>query len=126
MAVWLFLGGLNGLVAVAAGAYGWHALAGDDGARTMFAIGAGYQMAHALALLAVAWLVTILQGRARIAAHCAGAAFTLGALLFSGSLYWFGLAAVVPVAGAAPVGGFLMMAGWLTLMGVAIFGPLRR
>ena len=125
MAVWLFFGGLNGLIAVAAGAYGWHALAGDDGARKMFEIAAQYQMAHALALVAVAWLASTRSGRALVPVHLAGAAFTLGIVLFSGTLYAFGLFAVVPVKGAAPVGGFLLMTGWLALMWIAVRRRVR-
>jgi len=125
LALWLFLGGLNGLLAVAAGAYGWHRLGGDEGARKMFEIGAQYQMGHALALLAVAWLATTRSGRALVPVHVAGAAFTLGIILFSGTLYAFGLFAVVPVEGAAPVGGALLMIGWLALMWIAVRGRLR-
>ena len=120
MALWLFLGALNGLVAVAAGAYGWHALAGDDGARKMFEIGGQYQMGHALALVAVAWLATRFNGRRRIPVYVAGAGFTLGIILFSGTFYAFGLTGIVPVEGAAPAGGFLLMIGWLALMWVAV------
>lgn len=120
MALWLFLGGLNGLVAVAAGAYGWHSLGGDDGARKMFEIAVQYQMGHALALLGVAWLATRLEGRRRIPVHLAGAGFTLGIILFSGTLYAFGLTGLVPVEGAAPIGGFLLMVGWGALMWVAV------
>ncbi len=119
MALWLFLGALNGLVAVAAGAYGWHSLAGDDAARKMFEIGVQYQMGHALALLAVAWLATRFEGRGRIPVHVAGAGFTLGIILFSGTLYAFGLTGIVPVEGAAPTGGLLLMIGWLALMWLA-------
>lgn len=120
MALWLFLGALNGLVAVAAGAYGWHALAGDEGARKMFEIGVQYQMGHALALVAVAWLATRFEGRRRIPVHVAGAGFALGTLLFSGTLYSFGLTGLVPVTGAAPVGGGLLMIGWLAVMWIAV------
>ncbi len=126
MAIWLFLGALNGLVAVAAGAYGWHSLAGDDGARKMFEIGVQYQMGHALALLAVAWLATRLEGRRLIPVHLAGAGFTLGIILFSGTLYAFGLTGLVPVEGAAPVGGMLLMIGWLALMWIAARSWLAR
>lgn len=114
--LWLFLGALNALISVAAGAYGRHG-ALDPAAREMFAIAVQYQMAHALALLAVAWLATRC-GCCRVLTipNIAGAAFALGILLFCGSLYWFGLYGLVPVTGAAPAGGFLMMAGWLALM----------
>jgi uncharacterized membrane protein YgdD (TMEM256/DUF423 family) len=118
--LWLFLGALNALMSVVAGAYGRHG-ALDPGGREMFAIAVQYQMAHALALLAVAWLAARDSGaRLLSVANFAGAAFTLGILLFSGSLFWFGLYGLVPVEGAAPTGGFLMMAGWLALMWHAI------
>jgi len=100
MALWLVLGAVNGLIAVAAGAYGWHRLGGDPGAREMFEIAAYYQMFHGLALLAVAWLVDR-GGRAARAAHVAGAAFTLGIVLFSGTLYVFILDGALPLQGAA-------------------------
>lgn len=119
MALWLFLGALNGLVAVAAGAYGWHALGGDEGARKMFELGVQYQMGHALALLGVAWLATRFEGRRKIPVHLAGAGFTLGIVLFSGTLYAFGLTGLVPVEGAAPLGGMLLMIGWAALMWIA-------
>ncbi|TVR99894.1 MAG: DUF423 domain-containing protein [Rhodospirillales bacterium] len=111
MRLWLTLGGLNGFMAVGAGAYGWHGLGGDP----MFMMAAEYQLAHALALLGVAWLATVATGRRALLVRLTGAAFVLGILLFSGTLYALALTATVPVAGAAPVGGFLLMAGWLLL-----------
>ena len=51
----LFLGGLNGLLSVAAGAYGRHG-ALEQAGREMFGIATNYQIAHGLGLLAVAWL----------------------------------------------------------------------
>ncbi len=118
--LWLFLGALNALISVAAGAYGRHG-ALDPAGREMFAIAVQYQMVHALALLAVAWLASRCDCcRLLTIPNVAGGAFTLGILLFSGSLFWFGLYGLVPVEGAAPAGGFLMMAGWLALMWHAI------
>lgn len=107
-------------MSVAAGAYGRHG-ALDPAGREMFAVAVQYQMAHALALLAVAWLAAR-NGGGRLAAapNLAGAAFAVGILLFSGSLYTFGLTGLVPVEGAAPAGGFLLMAGWLALMWEAV------
>lgn len=125
MALWLFLGALNGLVAVAAGAYGWHSLGGDEVARKMFEIAAQYQMVHALALLAVAWLATRFEGWWRIPIHLAGAGFALGIILFSGTLYAFGVTGLIPVEGAAPMGGFLMMIGWGALMWLAASSWIR-
>ena len=117
--LWLFLGALNGLVSVAAGAYGRHG-ALEAAAREMFGIAAQYQMAHALALVAAAWLASGHQGGWLTAPNASGAAFTIGILLFSGSLYWFGLTGLVPLEGSAPAGGFLLMFGWLALMWTAL------
>jgi uncharacterized membrane protein YgdD (TMEM256/DUF423 family) len=55
--LWLFLGGLNGLFSVAAGAYRQHG-ALEPAASEIFSIAAQYQMAHALALVGVAWLAS--------------------------------------------------------------------
>ena len=117
--LWLFLGALNGLISVAAGAYGRHG-ALEAAAREMFGIAAQYQMAHALALLAAAWLASGREGGWLTAPNASGAAFTLGILLFSGSLYWFGLTGLVPLEGSAPTGGFLLMFGWIALMWTAL------
>jgi uncharacterized membrane protein YgdD (TMEM256/DUF423 family) len=91
--LWLFLGGLNGLFSVAAGAYGRHG-ALEPAGREMFGIASNYQIAHGLGLLAVAWLASRHEGGWLTAPNVAGAAFTLGILLFSGSLY--GWAPVIP------------------------------
>ena len=115
--VWVLLAALNGLISVAAGAFSRHAML-DAGSREMIAIGSQYQMTHALALFAVAWLATESDLPWLSPVHVAGAGFTLGILMFSGSLYWLGITGDVPVPGAAPVGGFLLMLGWIAV-GVA-------
>ncbi len=119
---WLFLAALNGLVAVAAGAYGWHSLeVSDTGLSDIFAIGVQYQMWHALALFAVAWLASRRQ-RPAIAVAVAGWAFVAGIVLFSGSLYAFGIIGSVVVPYAAPAGGIFLMAGWAALIRAAFGG----
>ena len=64
------LGALSAFIAVAAGAFGAHALRArlDLGMLTAFETGARYQMYHALALMAVAWASEPLAGQA----HCGG------------------------------------------------------
>lgn len=123
MNAWLLLGALNGLIAVAAGAYGWHWLAvAESGLRDIFMVGVHFQMWHALALIGTAWVTDRTVGRARKAADLAGWCFVLGALVFSGTLYVLGLTGGVPVKFAAPVGGFLLMGGWIALMAAAWWG----
>lgn len=122
--IWLLCAGIHGLVAVAAGAYGRHA-ALDAGARELFAIGAQYQLAHALALVGVAWLAAGEAEGKLSPVHFAGAAFAVGALLFAGALYGFGLTGAVPIEGAAPLGGWLLMLGWLCLALTAVRNLVR-
>ncbi len=114
----LLLAAINGLLSVAAGAYGRHGPF-DAYAREMFAIASQYQITHALALLAVAWLASVAARDRRLVA-IAGAAFFVGIMLFSGSLYWFAIIGAVPFAGSAPAGGMLLMLGWLLLMVFAV------
>ncbi|MBK8909439.1 MAG: DUF423 domain-containing protein [Rhodospirillales bacterium] len=124
MPLWLFLGSLNGLIAVGASAYGWHALASEPALQKMFEIASFNQMVHGLAMLTVAWLATGGNRVTRVLVHAAGACFLLGLVLFSGTLYWLVLADTLLIRGAAPVGGMLLMAGWLLLMIVAAVAAL--
>ena len=118
---WLLVAAVGGLSGVAAGAWGWHGLAADQGAREVYATGVQYQMWHSLALLAVAWLAESRRGTPAAAwIKGAGFSFALGIVLFSGSLYFYGVAGDVPFAGAAPVGGFALMAGWAFLAVAAL------
>lgn len=112
---WLVLGAINGFLAIAAGAIGAHALAGRLDARDMklFETAAYYQLAHALALLAVAWLAERSPGQ-RLPG-VAGMSFLLGILLFSGSLYAIGLTGYRSFAPLAPFGGVCLLLGWLLL-----------
>jgi uncharacterized membrane protein YgdD (TMEM256/DUF423 family) len=115
---WVSLGALNGLIADAAGAYAAHWLkAADPVLANAFQTGVDYQIWHALALLAVAWLAerTESAGRKPWLARLAGLAFVLGIALFSGTLYVFGASGKVWMSGAAPAGGALLMAGWVLL-----------
>lgn len=122
--VWIVLGGLLGALGVAAGAYGRHG-ALEPAGREMVAIAVDYQLWHALALLAAAWLGGRFVGVSGWLAHAAGAAFLFGVILFSGTLYVFGLTGAVPVEGAAPAGGLLMIGGWIFLALAGILGRTR-
>ena len=73
-------------------------------------------MYHALALLAVGWLVE--RGHPR--AVLAGRLFIAGIALFSGSLYLLTLAGLRWMGAVTPLGGLAFIAGWLVL---ALGGP---
>jgi uncharacterized membrane protein YgdD (TMEM256/DUF423 family) len=108
------LGSLAALLGVAAGAFGAHALrqrlAPD--LLAVFEVGVRYNLVHALALLAVAWVCSRWPGRAP---RLAGALFVIGIVLFSGSLYLLALTGERGFAVLTPVGGLAFLAGWACL-----------
>ena len=111
--VWLVLGCVNGLMAVAMGAYGAHGFDGKpDYLADSFNVGVQYQMWHALALAAVAWASDRFP---HTLVRLAGFVFCIGIGLFSGTLYIFGTTGTLPLTGAAPAGGMSLMAGWALL-----------
>jgi len=112
------LGAGSAFIAVAAGAFGAHALRArlSPDLLAVFETGARYQMYHALALMAVAWAVTRWPGGL---AQWAGWLFVLGTLLFSGSLYALALSGIRWLGAITPLGGVAFLAGWACL-GVAV------
>lgn len=111
----LVLGALSGLLAVALGAFGAHALAGRLGPErhATFQTGVQYQMAHSLAALVAGGLA-----EAKIASATAlwgGAAFLVGIVLFSGSLYALTLSGRKSLGAITPIGGLFFLAGWVLL-----------
>ena len=113
---WVALGGLAGLLAVAAAAGAAH-LPVEAGEARAVASAVQMQGWHALALLSCG----VWGARGGGLTHAAGAAFALGALLFCGTVYAGALGG--PHLGVlAPVGGSLLMLGW-ALLGLS---ALRR
>jgi len=108
------LGAASGFVAVAAGAFGAHALKARLSSEmlSVFEVGARYQMYHALALVAVAWAAGRWPGPAALAA---GWLFVAGTVLFSGSLYLLALTGVRWLGAITPLGGAAFLVGWLCL-----------
>jgi uncharacterized membrane protein YgdD (TMEM256/DUF423 family) len=117
MRLWLCVGAANGFIAVAIGAFAAHGLDGQawQGARQWVETGAQYQMAHALALLAVAVLSGRAEGAARRWLAVAGWCFLAGLVLFSGGLFLMALAGVAGLGAVVPVGGLAFLAGWAAL-----------
>ncbi|HSR16397.1 MAG TPA: DUF423 domain-containing protein [Gemmatimonadales bacterium] len=111
---WLVLGALSAGIAVAAGAFGAHALRArlSPADLATFETGARYQMYHALALLAVAWLALRAPSSA---VQAAGWCFVAGTVLFSGSLYLLTLTGARWLGAVTPLGGVAFLAGWLAL-----------
>ena len=112
--IWLAIAALNGLISVAAGAFGAHGLRDKLSARHLevFETAARYQMYHALALLAVALLAS--RGATSLL-NASGTCFLVGIIIFSGSLYALALSGVDKLGMITPIGGLAMMAGWALL-----------
>lgn len=108
------LGALSAGIAVAAGAFGAHALRSrlDPASLAVFETAARYQMYHALAIFAAAWAI----GRWPAgAARWAGRCFIAGTILFSGSLYLLALTGIRWLGAVTPLGGAAFLAGWAAL-----------
>ena len=114
------LGALSGLISVAAGAFGAHALKGrlSDYHLGVFETAARYQMYHALALVLIGLLAL---SRPQTALQAAGGSMVAGTVLFSGSLYVLALTDMRWLGAITPLGGLAFMIGW----GLLAFSALR-
>ena len=108
------LGAASALLAVAAGAFGAHALHSRLSTEylAVFETAARYQMYHALGLVAVAWAVSRWPTGM---AQWAGWLFVAGTVLFSGSLYGLALTGTRWLGAITPFGGVAFLVGWFCL-----------
>lgn len=114
---WLVIGAVSGFLAVAAGAFGAHALAGfEERYLNVFKLAAQYQMYHALALV----LLGLLPAERRTAT--AGVGFAGGTIIFCGTLYLLALTKAGWWGAITPIGGVLFLVGWAALA----WSALRR
>lgn len=106
-------GALLAGLAVLLGAFGAHALKSSLPPPRLetFETAVRYQMYHALALLATAWLIT----RNAPGASTAALLFLIGVALFSGSLYLLVATGIGGLGIITPFGGVALIAGWLVL-----------
>ena len=106
------MGSVLAFLAVAAGAFGAHALRDRLSPEMLnaFEVGARYHMYHALAILAVAWASPRWPGSA-----LAGWLFLAGTVIFSGSLYGLSITGQRWLGAFTPLGGVAFLLGWLAL-----------
>jgi uncharacterized membrane protein YgdD (TMEM256/DUF423 family) len=107
----LVAGAVSGLLAVALGAFGAHALEDKLGADLMAIYGTGnaYHFYHCFALLAVGFAALHIDSRLLAAG---GYCFLAGTVIFSGSLYLLAVTGVRILGAITPIGGVLFIAGW--------------
>lgn len=115
------LGSIIGLLSVAAGAFGAHALRDQLDAKSLsiFETSARYQMFHALALIAVA---VAAERWPSPAVRVAGWAFVVGVVIFCGTLYLLAFGAPNFFGMITPVGGLAFLIGWGSLAVAALRG----
>jgi uncharacterized membrane protein YgdD (TMEM256/DUF423 family) len=107
--------GLAGLLGVALGAFGAHALHNVLAERQTAALwqtAVLYHLVHAVALLGLAGWTAGTEARLPSRLNAAAACWISGMLLFSGSLYGMALGAPRAFGWITPVGGLLLLAGW--------------
>ena len=106
---WTGWGAVNAFLAVAAGAFGAHALKAQLSERylAVFETAARYHLFHALGLLAIGSLAA--QG---LDVDRAGWAMLIGIVLFSGSLYALALSGVDKLGIVTPFGGLAFLVSW--------------
>jgi len=112
--------GVLGLVGVAAGAFGAHALRSrlDPTQLAIFETAVRYQMYHALGLGGVGLLVGRYSAQQLV---LTGWLFIIGTVIFSGSLYLLTLTGVRWWGAVTPFGGVALLVGW----GCLIWGVAR-
>jgi len=114
MKMWLFIAGINGALAVLAGAFAAHGLGPRLGPTytAAFTTAAQYHLIHAVAM-AVAALAA--RGAAKPRAQSAALLFLAGCVLFSGSVYLLVLTGIRAFAYIPPLGGLAFVAAWILL-----------
>ncbi|HEY4320001.1 MAG TPA: DUF423 domain-containing protein [Gemmatimonadales bacterium] len=106
-------GALFGALAVILGAFGAHALQARLDAHDLqtYETAVRYQMYHAFALFAAAWLISQRLPQAGRAAWL----FLAGIVIFSGSLYLLVATGQRWLGAVTPLGGLCFIAGWIYL-----------
>ncbi|MDA0748717.1 MAG: DUF423 domain-containing protein [bacterium] len=113
--IFLTAGAVSAFLGVAAGAFGAHGLRDrlEPHLMDVFEVGVRYQMYHAFALLATAWVISRWPGPY---GSIAGWLFVAGTVIFSGSLYVLSLSGVRWLGAITPLGGLCFLAGWVYLI----------
>ena len=117
--LFISLGSINALIAVALGAFGAHALKArlSPDMLAIFETGVQYHFYHALGLLAVGLISTHLPDSGLV--KWSGWLMFFGILIFSGSLYILAATGIKWLGAITPIGGTAFIAAWL-LVAIAV------
>lgn len=111
-------GSIHGLLAVAIGAFGAHALKTvlDDYGIGIWETAVQYQMFHATAILIIGVLMSTKLIGNIATLRWAAILMNLGILFFAGSLYVLALSGIKILGAITPIGGVLFIAGWVLVI----------
>ena len=117
--LWLTLGSVGMLLAIAMGAFGAHALKKTltPDLMAIYETAVHYHVYHALGLIAVGLLALHLP--ATVLLRWAGVLMAAGLVLFSGSLYALSLSGIRWLGAITPIGGTAFLAAW-SLLAIAV------
>ena len=125
--IWIVLGAVFAALAVAAGAFGAHALeaameSAEAGPKRLAAwnTAAQYQFLSALGLIALG----LMQTTKTKSQFAAGVFMVIGILVFSGVLYIYSLTYIKILGAIVPIGGGSMLIAWV-YFAVAAMGATR-
>ena len=112
--IFVIFGALSAFIGLAAGAFGAHGLKSQLSAEmlSVFEVGVRYQMYHAFALIAAAWMQSKWPSSL---VKTGGWLFVIGTVLFSGSLYLLSVSGTGWLGAITPLGGLSFLAGWVCL-----------
>lgn len=112
--VFVILGSINMLIAVALGAFGAHIVRDliNDHYYTIYQTGVDYHMFHSLGILLVGILALKIPGKQ---INWSGWLLFIGIVIFSGSLYVLSLTGINIIGAITPIGGVSFLIGWLLL-----------
>ena len=113
--LFISLGSVNALIAVALGAFGAHALKArlSPDMLAIFETGVQYHFYHALGLLAVGMIAAHLPDSSLV--KWSGSLMFFGILIFSGSLYILAITGIKWLGAITPIGGTAFITAWLLL-----------
>jgi uncharacterized membrane protein YgdD (TMEM256/DUF423 family) len=129
--IWIFISGIVALGAVAAGAWGAHALtdlAAYPRLASSFESALRFHLIHAIALFGVAILYAATEGRRNAWGAAmlglAAVSFLIGIALFSGGIYYQVFNIQQTGLKIVPAGGIAFMIGWVAVS-LSAFGYRR-
>ena len=113
--LWLTVGSVGMLLAVAMGAFGAHALKKTltPDLMAIYETAVHYHVYHALGLIAIGLLALHLPATTLL--RWAGVLMAAGLVLFSGSLYALSLSGIRWLGAITPIGGTAFLAAWSLL-----------